>query len=470
MGTLTKENKTILIKWIITAIVLLLIYMIPTTELYTPVMRTYLILTIFFVMAFAFSLFDTTYIALAIPILYITFNIATPQVAFTGWTQSTVWMMLGAIILGDIVAQTGLLKRISFWFVVKFGGKSSGIIWGMLLCGIILAYVAPNAGAALFFVLAYIVCQSLGIKQYSAMAVVLFYTAHIAGNAAPILLTYDTMFDAAMALCQTAYHDMNFNITYVTYAFHNIIHLPLVFLLCYIPYRVWGIHKEKDDTENIVKELNSMGPITKDEKKATGLLILLMVLFLTQSITGWGVYLCFMITVLISFLPGINLGNSEILKNADYKIPIFIAGCLSIGIVGNKIGIGTLISSLLMPLMGDGIAQTSTVAFIFGYIVNILLTPMAGVSILTLPLAQHVIDMGMYPLPILYMMINGLNNTLFPYESAAYVLLFSFNMITMKQFMQIFTLRTIITFIYTMVVSIPYWYMIGLFDGLVTFF
>lgn len=470
VDTRWNKDRVLLVKWIITIIVTLFIFMLPTSELWTDDISKFFTITIFCVMLFAFNLFETTYIALAIPVFYIVSGVATPQIAFGGWTQSTVWMMIAAVILGDIIDATGLLKRIVYWFMSKSGGSYMGLLWAMVFAGIILAYLAPNAGAALFFVLAYSICRSLNIQKYSALAVVLFYTAHIAGNAAPILLTYDAMFDAGISLCQVAFPELNLNVTYMDYAMHNIIHLPLVLILCYVPAKLWHVNKEKIEMNDVIVELNKMGPITKQEKKAVFLLLVLMILFFTQELTGFAVYLCFMITLLVSFLPGLDLGNAEILKNANYQIAFFISGCLSIGIVGNYLGVGGIVGNLLMPMLGENILQMSVMSFLFGYIINLLLTPMAGISIMALPLAEFCTNAGIYPVPLLYMVINGLNQTLFPYESAAYVLLYSFDMITMKQFMQIFTVRTVITLLYNLCVSLPYWNFIGLFNGPISLF
>ena len=111
--------------------------------------------------------------------------------------------------------------------------------------------MAPNAGSVLFFVLAYSICRSLNIQKYSTLALLLFYIAHIAGSTAPILLTYDTMFDAAIGLCQSAFPELDLNVTYLDYALHNIIHLPLILLLCYIPAKLWRVNKEKVALNNI---------------------------------------------------------------------------------------------------------------------------------------------------------------------------------------------------------------------------
>ena len=94
---------------------------------------------------------------------------------------------------------------------------------------------------------------------------------------------------------------------------------------------------------------------------------------------------------------------------------------------------------------------------------------MAGIAMISGPVAEVISSAGIYPVPVMYALINGLNNVLLPYEGALYVFLYAFGYMSMKQFIKIFTIRSVIVFIWILIVAVPYWNLIGLFNGFVPF-
>ena len=49
-----------------------------------------------------------------------------------------------------------------------------------------------------------------------------------------------------------------------------------------------------------------------------------------------------------------------------------------------------------------------------------------------------------------------------PYEYASYLIYFSFGLIYLKDFIKLFTVKTILNAIFMVVILIPYWHLIGL--------
>ena len=49
-----------------------------------------------------------------------------------------------------------------------------------------------------------------------------------------------------------------------------------------------------------------------------------------------------------------------------------------------------------------------------------------------------------------------------PYEHTTFLIMFSFGMMSMKDFAKFFSVNTVVCFIFLMVVMLPYWAMLGL--------
>ena len=101
-------------------------------------------------------------------------------------------------------------------------------------------------------------------------------------------------------------------------------------------------------------------------------------------------------------------------------------------------------------------------AFLFGFIVNFFLTPLAAVAGLTVPLTQIGIDLGIPLIPLAYSFYAGLCELLLPYEITKYLTFYSFGMFALKDFAKLYGVKAILSFVFLLAVMIPYWGIIGL--------
>lgn len=93
---------------------------------------------------------------------------------------------------------------------------------------------------------------------------------------------------------------------------------------------------------------------------------------------------------------------------------------------------------------------------------NFLLTPLAEIAALTVPMLQITLDMGISPYPVLYAFQQGLDQIIFPYEYFNYLFLFSFGLIASKDFMKFFAVKMGLNFLFVLAIAVPYWMLIGL--------
>ena len=60
----------------------------------------------------------------------------------------------------------------------------------------------------------------------------------------------------------------------------------------------------------------------------------------SSSFLGWKTAYGFSILAWAVYLPGIRLANGETLKKVNFGIVFFTVACISIGTVGNAVGVG----------------------------------------------------------------------------------------------------------------------------------
>lgn len=103
-----------------------------------------------------------------------------------------------------------------------------------------------------------------------------------------------------------------------------------------------------------------------------------MTFIFTQSIHKIDVLWGFAVIPFLMYLPGLKVADETDLKNVNWSMIFFAAGCLSIGTVAGAIGIGELVGRIAVPLMeGKSHALILFMVYVAYFILNFVMTPMA---------------------------------------------------------------------------------------------
>ena len=164
------------------------------------------------------------------------------------------------------------------------------------------------------------------------------------------------------------------------------------------------------------------------------------------------------------YLPFLEGADSDTVKKMNMTTVFFIATCMSIGTVATSLGLGDAIAGLCKTLLGNSTSPFLLMGIIFAvvFFLNLLMTPMAIYALLIAPVCMLVVDLGFSAIPFAYAINACSEAILFPYEYTPYLILFSFGMMSMKDFIKFNTMRSIVFFIGYMIVLVPYWLLIGL--------
>ena len=163
------------------------------------------------------------------------------------------------------------------------------------------------------------------------------------------------------------------------------------------------------------------------------------------------------------FIPGIKTGRREDIEKINFSFVLFIATCLGIGNTAGYLGLGQIIADIAMPIVaGKSLVFTFGLTWIIIVLANFILTPLAIMACLSLPMAQIALNLGIDPLAIYFLMTNAYDQILLPYEYALYLIFFSFGLIYLKDFIKIMAVKMGLNLIFCLTIMIPYWMLIGL--------
>lgn len=243
---------------------------------------------------------------------------------------------------------------------------------------------------------------------------------------------------------------------------------PTIIIMAIISVIIAKWYKPKEDIGDLSYfevQLQKMGKITRKEKANIFMLAILLGYILTEDIHHLDTSLGFALIPWTVYLPFINGADSDTIKCVNVSMVLFMGSCMAIGTTAASLGVGSIIVQVFNNILAGNTSPflMMTIVFVIVFIFNFLMTPMAIFSLVTQPLCMLAATAGLSAIPFLYSIAGCAESIIFPYEFASYLYIYSFGMITMKDFIKINMVRTIIFFIGFLTILVPYWLFIGLF-------
>lgn len=462
MKTNDNTNKKTIIGWLISILVPCLIYMIPTTSIFTADLRLFLMLTLFVILIIAFELLPQLIAAFLLPSLYLISGLVPVEIAFGSWTSTTVWIVLGGLIFASVLDDCGLLKRIAFFVIRKCGGTYLGAVFGCFFIGCILNIITFCNGWLVASALVFGVCKAMDLKPSKESSLICF-AGTIGATGATVFLYYPGYF--ALIEQSVGTFVPGYTMGMFESFKYNGIGLPLFILMIFVMLKIYKIDTKKmnfskDLFDNKYKEL---GPMTTDEKKAIVMIVLLLAYLFSTKFTGLPSAYGFMLIPFIMYLPGIGLGKPDTIKRVNFSTVFFVATCLGIGTVGAAVGFGDFLQAIAVPMLAGKSPLVACIAImLFGMVANCFMTPYAMLGGLSLPIAQIAVSLGINPIAAVMILLWSCEILYLPYQSAGNLIMYQYGLYPMKEFIRTEGLKSIIMMIVFVVIMYPMWNLFGL--------
>ncbi|WP_136806743.1 SLC13 family permease [Desulfosediminicola flagellatus] len=443
------------VKWIITLLVPLLVYCIPTTDAFTLKTKLFFICTLFPILIAAFDLLPMVIYSLAFPFLYIFVVGVPPDIAFKPLTMHVPYIIIGGMMLSLALEETKLLNRISYGILSVTGKSFAGLIFGIMLIGYVLCFLIPDIGTRTIILATFVygMCKSLDLKPGSRAGAALMITASYAAlNSAHNYYLNQAYFPWGASGLEIEFMD-----------FIKLFMVPqtiFFFLSTFIVLLFFKPEKKLETRDFFIDKLKSLGKITWQEVFA--MVIIIITLYMCANNTG-AIGWIFCISASVFYLPIVGIGKAEKLTKVNYPLFLFLAGCMAIGMAGGFSGGGKFIADSVTPLLTGAKEYTIGMLWLFGVLVNFVLTPLAGQATLSMPAAQIASNVGLDPNIGVFAFVQGLEQVLLPYEYVLVLIVFSYGYINMKDFVKGYGGKMLLSIVSIMTVGIGYWKLIGAF-------
>lgn len=440
-------------------------FAMPNLEVAGPKTSLFLAFTLWAVIAWAAEILPSAVIAAILTFCYALF-VTKPAVAFSAWTTFLPWMCFAALIIAEVLNRTGLGKRIALHCMLLMGSSFTKTMVGLMVAGVILTLLVPSglARAVIFVAIAQGLIQALDVDRRSRMSSAIImggYFAAIAPGMFCITGTEMNLLALQVVTSSTgkAMPYLDFMVQMVPF---SIFYMAFSIMLIFV---IRGKERLKDEGHLkavLERRLAEMGRISRDEIK---ILVILLAGFLGFVLEEWhhlpGAFV-FALIGMTCFLPGMNLAGEQDLRRVNLAFLIFLCACMSIGAVAQDCNIPKWIAGHLSTFFeGRGVTTAISFSYVLGVVVNFLMTPMAAIGALGAPLSQLALSLGLDPYTLVYSLLYGLDQLLFPYEIGYMLYTFMSGDVTLRHIIGALGIRMAAFAVFVPLLLVPYWKLIG---------
>ena len=463
MGNLFERTNTgTLVKWAIVIAVSAVFLFIPEQGIYTYSVKMFLCITVFGLGLVALDLVGELVVGILLPSLYVIANVAPLQTIFSPWVGTTMMLLFGAMFFAASLEECGLLQRISLLIFARVKGNFTALLMAVYLVGIVLNLTTSGRGYLVIGILAIGLCTS--IKEVGTRAGAAIGLAAMIGTCSSHAFLYTAGNWSVIKQMGAAYLSDG-DVTVLGMLGHN---WPMLFVCALIVFLISKWYKPESEVPGEItyfkEKLAEMGPITRREKWNLIMLAMVLVYIFTVDLHHLSINYAFMIIPWIVFLPGINAADRKTLKKVNLSLVVFAAACMGVGTVASSLGLGAVFISAFQSILGG---ETNPiviigVVFLLVFVLNFLMTPLAIFSVLTEPLLAMAVGMGFNAIPFAYSIAALSEAIILPYEYVPYLIIYSFGMMKMKDFIVLNSFRSLLFVAGFLLIQVPYWMLIGL--------
>ncbi len=397
---------------------------------------------------------------------YIIAGVADPELAFVGWTAPIPWLCMCGMILGVLMDKCGLARRIALILLTKLGRTPMRLFIAFLLAGFAVGALIPDNITVLiiFMAIAQGMCQSLNLDKNSRAAATIILAAFL-GVCIPAE-AYLPNNVGIIGLLMVK--DMGVPFTWLGFLGENIAYAILHAAIGYGILYIFGARELSRHISACLQaageELKTLGAVSREEKKTLLLALFALIAFVSEPLHHVPGYYAFCAIVLLGFTPIFNLLTADDIEKVQFSILFFIAGCMAIGIIAGNLGIPAWLSQKLVPVLNQihSLPMASFFSYWVGVLANLVLTPVAAATSLSLPMAEIANTIGMTVKPVLYSFLYGLDQFFLPYELAPALIMFATGFVRIRYILVLMTIRMLLVSLAVVAVAAFVWPLLGI--------
>ena len=468
----SKENMQQIISIVIAIAIFLLLYFgLPETFSQSGKLMTAIVCA--GVVLWALEPFPMGLTAFLILVMMLLFNLAEPEVVFSGFASPATHLVIAGMMIARAVNETPLVKRVSYFILKKWGGRAKGLLGSLIIVQQIQAFFIPSSAvrATLMLPISSMIVETVVAKPGSNLRKMIMLGVAFGGN-----ISGTAIMTAAVGNILTVellYRFAGVEITYFQWFLYTfplwLILIPAIWVLL---IKYYPLPKNEQSFPRVKKEmelkLEELGPMDKQEWKCLIILLFVVGLWISQPLHGLHPSVPALIGAAVMTMPGIGCARWENVVKINFNTVLLLSVTLSMGYalvdsgavatLSDYLSVGWFLSLVQTPLTAAIIVIILTQVF-HKMISNV---PAAVVTLIpiTISLAANAdID----PLGMAFTAgLTSLYGFLLVVETMPNLIVHSTGLISQRDFLKPGLYATVITMLATALVASTWWKIVGL--------
>jgi len=426
-----------------------------------------LAISAFMIMAWMTEVMEYASAGLVGLLLFWYFGVAEPEIVFHGFVDAASWYYVGAVLIGAMATKSGLAQRIASFVVARVGLTYSRLLLGLIIVDFLLTFIVPSGVARLVIMapLCMSVISLFGAERDSNI-----------GRGIFIIITYATAIFDKMIIAGTGAITARGVIERVgevdvSYSFWLLAFLPCSILTIIAGWRLtlWLFPPEIESLEarreEVAAHFRNTTPWSPRAAKASVLIAIALVLWLTDSIHGISAAMIAFGIGLVALLPFVDVLDAEDFRKANMLPFFFVAAALGMSEVLRETGGLALLTNTMMsgmePVLQNRLLAVPVLywtAFVYHFFTASEISMLAtSLPVLMEYSKTHALD----PLWVGMVWSFAAGGKLFAYQSAVLVVGYSYGYFRHTDLLKIGGLLTIVEFVALALVVFFYWPLLG---------
>jgi anion transporter len=325
-----------------------------------------------------------------------------PVSALSGFSGSSLWLVLCVLFYGFAMQRTGLAQRVAYYLLSLFPLTYPGILSAFFLIGVVLSAGIPSmtVRTAILVPIAWALVKSLGLAPRSKGCALIMITSVEMAVIPGCASLYGSLYGPVVL---SVFQSRHLPITWGSYA---AVFLPPTLLLCglVIVGNLLLMHPAESlhAPPGLVRsKLRALGSVSRAEWLTGAVVVISMLLWATDSLHHQPAFVVGVLGVLTLYVTGV-IGDSDIQGGISWNLVLFLGGVFGLANVIQEQRIPEWLAGYLVPMAHSVSSNTTALLCVVavGILVVKFLDPSGFVAIpvVFLPVVDIAWASGVKPL------------------------------------------------------------------------
>ncbi|SDH31843.1 SLC13 family permease [Propionivibrio dicarboxylicus] len=363
--------------------------------------------------------------------LVVVFGLARPDLIFSGFASTAVWLIVSGFVIGSAIGVSGLGQRLAAILAPLLAGSYAHMIAGLAISASLLGFLMPSSTgrAVVMLPIGMALAERVGFRPGSNGRIGIAVTLALACNMPSFAILPANIPNMILAGASETLHGIS-----LSYASYLSLHFPLLgilksALLIALVLLLFPDRLPDRLTECAEAQPKAADPAAKAgeppvdagaQRRVATILLVMLAFWMTDSLHGINAAWVGLVAAVCLLLPRVGVVAPKAFNTSvDFGIVLFVSAALGLGALVHDSGLGTLVGKGLryvLPLEA-GHAMLNFYSLSLMSMLTGLITTIPGVPTVLTPMAPELAAASGFSLTaVLMTQVVGFSTVIFPYQ------------------------------------------------------